>query len=30
LKNTEYVIGLVVYTGKDTKIMQNADDPRFK
>lgn len=30
LKNTEYVIGVVVYTGTDTKIMQNADEPRFK
>ena len=30
LKNTEYVIGVVVYTGGDTKIMQNADEPRFK
>ncbi len=30
LKNTEYVVGVVVYTGKDTKIMQNADEPRFK
>lgn len=24
------MIGVVVYTGTDTKIMQNADEPRFK
>ena len=30
LKNTDYIIGLVVYTGKDTKIMQNANEPRYK
>lgn len=30
LKNTEYVVGVVVYTGYDTKVMQNQDKPRFK
>ena len=30
LKNTEYVLCAVVYTGKDTKIMMNANEPRFK
>jgi magnesium-transporting ATPase (P-type) len=24
LKNTEWIIGMVIYTGHDTKIMQNA------
>ena len=30
LKNTEFVLAVVVYTGKDTKIMQNANEPRLK
>lgn len=30
LKNTEYVIGIVVYSGKDTKIMKNSKRPRIK
>lgn len=30
LKNTEYVYGVVVFTGHDTKVMQNATDPPSK
>ena len=30
LKNTEELIGIVVYTGNDTKVMQNADEPIYK
>ena len=30
LKNTEYCIGLVVYTGPETKIMMNAKKPPTK
>jgi len=30
LKNTEYVIGLLVYCGFNTKIMKNAKNPRIK
>ena len=30
LKNTDWVIGAVVYTGEDTKIMRNADKSKFK
>ena len=30
LKNTDWVIGVTVYTGKDTKIMKNAEDSKFK
>lgn len=30
LKNTNWVIGLVVYTGKDAKIMQNSQFRNFK
>lgn len=30
LKNTEYVHGVVVFTGHDTKVMQNATDPPSK
>ena len=30
LKNTEYVIGIVVYSGKNTKIMKNSKTPRIK
>lgn len=30
LKNTEYCIGIVVYTGPETKIMMNAKKPPTK
>jgi phospholipid-translocating ATPase len=30
LKNTEYIYGVVVFTGHDTKVMQNAIDPPSK
>lgn len=30
LRNTEFVIGVVVYTGKDTKIMKNLKQPKHK
>lgn len=30
LKNTDWVIGVVVYTGNDTKLMQNQCESRFK
>lgn len=30
LKNTDYAIGVVVYTGKDTKLMLNSGQPRYK
>lgn len=30
LKNTEWVVGVVAYTGKDTKIMKNAEDSKYK
>ncbi|KAJ4831513.1 putative phospholipid-transporting ATPase 8 [Turnera subulata] len=30
LKNTEYIYGVVVFTGHDTKVMQNAVDPPSK
>ncbi|KAL1187729.1 putative phospholipid-transporting ATPase 8 [Cardamine amara subsp. amara] len=30
LKNTDYVHGVVVFTGHDTKVMQNATDPPSK
>lgn len=30
LKNTDWVIGVTAYTGKDTKIMKNAEDSKFK
>jgi magnesium-transporting ATPase (P-type) len=30
LKNVEYVLGIVVYTGKDTKIMQNIKHSSLK
>ncbi|KAL3629215.1 putative phospholipid-transporting ATPase 8 [Castilleja foliolosa] len=30
LRNTEYVYGIVVFTGHDTKVMQNTTDPPSK
>ena len=30
LKNTEWVIGIIVYTGKDTAIMMNGCEPKTK
>ncbi|KAF7801509.1 putative phospholipid-transporting ATPase 8 isoform X1 [Senna tora] len=30
LKNTEYICGVVIFTGHDTKVMQNATDPPSK
>lgn len=30
LKNTDYIHGVVVFTGHDTKVMQNATDPPSK
>jgi phospholipid-translocating P-type ATPase (flippase) len=30
LKNTNWIIGAVIYTGKDTKIMKNAEEAKFK
>jgi phospholipid-transporting ATPase len=30
LKNTEYIIGLVVYTGHQTKIMMNSSNSKYK
>jgi phospholipid-transporting ATPase len=30
LKNTEYIVGVVVYSGKNTKIMKNSKAPRQK
>lgn len=30
LKNTDYIYGVVIFTGHDTKVMQNATDPRSK
>ena len=30
LKNTEWVLGVVVYTGKDTKLMMNSQKSRTK
>ena len=30
LKNTDWIVGVVAYTGKETKIMMNAEDPKYK
>jgi phospholipid-transporting ATPase len=30
LRNTDWVLGVVIYTGQDTKIMRNAESPKIK
>ena len=30
LKNTEWIMGIITYTGHDTKIMKNAKPPPIK
>jgi phospholipid-transporting ATPase len=30
LRNTEWIIGVVIYTGLDTKIMMNAESSKAK
>lgn len=30
LKNTEYVIGMIIYAGPETKVMMNSIDPSPK
>ena len=30
LRNTEWIVGIVVYSGTDTKLMQNQAESRFK
>lgn len=30
LKNTEWILGIVIYTGHETKIMKNSQNARFK
>ena len=30
LKNTEYILGIVIYSGHSTKIMKNAKPPKVK
>ena len=30
LRNTDRVIGVIIYTGQDTKVMMNATDPPSK
>ena len=30
MKNTEYVIGVVVFTGHETKVMKNSEEAKFK
>lgn len=30
LRNTEFVIGATVFTGHDTKVMQNSSEPLYK
>ncbi len=30
LKNTKYAIGLVLYTGHESKVMLNSNKPRLK
>ena len=30
LKKTQYILGLVIYAGQDTKVMQNYQKPQYK
>ena len=30
VKNTEYVIGVVVFSGHETKVMKNSEEAKFK
>jgi magnesium-transporting ATPase (P-type) len=30
LKNTEYIYGLVIYTGHETKVMKNSAESKYK
>jgi phospholipid-transporting ATPase len=30
LRNTDWVIGIAIYTGHETKIMRNSSNARFK
>jgi len=30
LKNTEYIYGVVIFTGHDTKVMRNSANPKYK
>lgn len=30
LKNTKWIVGIIVYTGEDTKVMKNADKSKYK
>ena len=30
LKNTDFVFGIVVFTGHETKVMKNNTDPKYK
>ncbi len=30
MRNTEYLLGVVAYTGMDTKIMKNAEEGKIK
>ena len=30
VKNTEYVIGVAIFTGHETKVMKNSEDPKYK
>jgi phospholipid-transporting ATPase len=30
LKNTNWIVGIAVFTGRDTKLMKNLKDPPYK
>ena len=30
LRNTEYIYGIIVYTGHDTKVMRNSSSAKYK